>query len=108
MSNSRCLSLLPVFLSLLISSCGDDPKLVEKREKQKVEITRLKGELAIIEEKLKDLPADVSNQLAEAKSLSEKQAAEIAELESQAAALENQKRSLQAEHDAYRAKYQVK
>ncbi len=108
MSNLHCFSLLLVFFSLLVSSCGDDPKLVEKREKQKAEIIRLKGELSLIDEKLKNLPADVSTQLAEAKSLSEKQSAEIVELESQVAALESRKRSLQSEYDAYRIKYQVK
>jgi chromosome segregation ATPase len=95
-------------LAMSCASCSDDPKLVEKREKQKAEITRLKGELALIEEKLKSLPPDVSADLAEAKQLSEKQAAEVAGLETEVAALETKKRALQGEFDAYRAKYQVK
>ncbi len=108
MSNLRCFSSLLVCFFLSVPSCGDDPKLVEKREKQKAEIIRLKGELSLIEEKLKNLPADVSTQLTEAKSLSEKQSAEIVELENQVAVLESRKRSLQSEFDAYRIKYQVK
>ncbi len=100
-------SLLALF-ALSCASCGDDPKLVEKREKQKAEIARLKGELALIEEKLKSLPPDVSKDLAEAQQLSEKQSAEVAGLENEVAVLEARKRSLQSEFDAYRAKYQVK
>lgn len=99
---------LLTLISLSLTSCGDDPKLVEKREKQKAEIARLKGELSLIEEKLKDVPPDLSTQLVEAKVLSEKQSAEIAELESEVAQLETRKRSLQAEYDTYRLKYQVK
>ena len=101
-------SLIVVSLSLLFSSCGDDPKLVEKREKQKIELTRLKGELALVEEKLKDIPPDVSTELAEAKKLSEKKSAEVADLEREIAVLEMQKLSLQGEFEAYQAKYKVK
>lgn len=99
---------LAVLFVLSCASCGDDPKLVEKREQQKAEITRLKGELALIDEKLKNLPPDVSADLAEAKTLSGKQTAEVAGLETEIAGLEARKRSLQDEFDAYRAKYQVK
>jgi chromosome segregation ATPase len=99
---------LLVLFSLVFTSCGDDPKLVEKKEKQKAEIIRLKGELAFIEEKLKSLPADVTTDLAEARKLSEKQTAEVAELEKEVAGLEARKRSLQSEFDSYKAKYQVK
>lgn len=98
-----------VALSLLsFVSCSEDPKLVEKREKQKIEITQLKGDVALIEEKLKNLPPDVSADLAEAKQVSEKQSAEVAKLESEVAALDARKRALQSEFDAYRVKYQVK
>lgn len=99
---------LAVLFALSCASCGDDPKLVEKREKQKAEITKLKGELALIDEKLKNLPPDVSTDLAEAKTLSEKQTAEVAGLETEVAGLEARKHSLQGEFDAYKAKYQVK
>lgn len=89
-------------------SCSEDPKLVEKREKQKIEITRLTGELALVNEKLKNVPPDVADKLAEAKKLSEKQKAEVATLETEIAALEAKKRSLKGEFEAYQAKYQVK
>jgi peptidoglycan hydrolase CwlO-like protein len=95
-------------ISLLFCSCEDDPKLVDKREKQRAEITRLKGELALIEEKLKSLPPDVSAELGEAKQLSEKQNAEVAQLERDVASLESKKRELQANFTDYQAKYQLK
>lgn len=93
---------------LLISSCGDDPELVAKREKQRTEITRLKGEIAILEEKIKVMPPDVSEELEQAKERAKTQAEEIAKLESEVSALEARKRSLQDEFDKYRAKYPTK
>lgn len=97
-----------ILFALACASCGDDPKLVEQREKQKVEIARLKGELTLVNEKLKNLPPDVADQLVEAKKLSEKQSAEVALLETEVAALETKKRLLKSEFEAYQAKYQVK
>lgn len=103
------LSHVAVLLAALsCSSCGDDPKLVEKRDKQKSELTRLKGELALIDEKLKALPPDVSSELSEAKRLSIKQTAEVEALETEIAGLEAQKRSIESEFDAYQVKYQAK
>jgi chromosome segregation ATPase len=99
---------LAVAAALSCASCGDDPKLVEQREKQKSEITRLKGELALIDEKLKNLPPDVSAELAEAKKLSETQNAEIAALEAEVSGLEDKKRALESEFQSYQVKYQVK
>jgi predicted nucleic acid-binding Zn-ribbon protein len=101
------------FLSVFIiafsgASCGDDSKLVEKREMQKIEITRLKGELALFEEKLKNLPPDVSMDLKDARQLFEKQAAAVAGLEKEVEDLEAQKQALQSKFDAYRVKYQAK
>ena len=94
--------------TFVCSSCGDDPKLVEKHEKQKAELVRLKGELALIEERLKNLPPDVSEELELAKKQAEKQTAEIASLETELTELEARKRALQSEFDSYRSKYQVK
>ncbi len=100
--------LLTLLFAIGCLSCSEDAKLVEQREKQKVEIARLKGDLALVNEKLKNLPPDVADQLAEAKKLSEKQSAEVASLEAEVAALEVKKRSLKSEFEAYQAKYQVK
>jgi chromosome segregation ATPase len=99
--------LIPVFIALACVSCGDDPQLVEKREKQKAEITRLQGELALIEEKLKTIPPDVSAELEAAKQEVATQIADIASLEEQVSALAAAKRSLQSEFDAYKAKYPI-
>lgn len=108
MSFIRCSYSLAILLAVACSSCSDDPKLVEKREKQKTEITRLKGELALINEKLKNLPPDVTDELAEARALAEKQSIEVAGLETEVASLESKKRSLQSDFDAYQLKYQAK
>jgi uncharacterized protein (DUF3084 family) len=99
---------LAVFLCLGLASCGDKPELVEKREKQRAEIARLKGDLALVDEKLKDLPPDVSSELAEAKQLSAKQSAEVAALETEVAGLESRKQALLDEYTAYQAKYKIK
>lgn len=109
MSFSRPVS-FPILLAIACGciSCSDDPKLVEKREKQKLEIARLTGELALVTEKLKNVPPDVAGQLAEARKLSEKQSAEVALLETEVAALEAKKRALKSEFEAYQVKYQVK
>lgn len=96
-------------LALALASCGgDDPELVEKLEKQKAEVTRLRGELALIEEKLKYVPEDVSGELAKAEDQAEEQAGEIGRLEDEIASLQERKSSLQEEFDAYRQKYQIK
>lgn len=108
MKYSLCSCSLLILITLSCASCSDDPKLVEKREKQKFEIARLKGELALIEERLKNLPPDVSTDLIAAKQLSDRQTAEVAGLEKEIAGLEARKKNLQKEFDVYRAKYQVK
>ncbi len=109
MSLSRfSLHAMTVIVMMVSVSCGDDPELVAKHEEQKAEITRLKGEIALIDEKLKNLPPDVSSQLAEAKSTAEKQGTEVAALESQVAELDARKRTLEKEFDTYRVKYPVK
>jgi len=95
-------------IPLLLVSCGDDPKMVAKYETQKIEISRLKGELLLIEEKLKNLPPDISKDLVKAKEQSEKQTTEIGLLETEVTGLEAKKRGLQADYDAYKLRYQLK
>lgn len=96
-----------MLVALGCASCSD-PELVEKREKQKTEIARLKGEMALVTEKIKNLPPDVSEQLVEAQKLAEKQTGEVTALETEIASLEIKKKSLQTEFDAYKVKYQLK
>ena len=90
------------------SSCGENPGLVAKRDAQKAEIDRLSEELANKQEKLKNLPPDVSVDLARAKKQVVQKNAEIEQLEGELAGLTERKRALQTEFDAYRAKYQIK
>lgn len=105
---SNRITIVPLLMmALSFTSCGDKPELVEKREKQRTEITRLKGELALIDEKLKNLPPDVSTELAEAKDLATKQETEISTLEGEVADLEARKKALEEEFAAYKAKYSV-
>lgn len=97
---------LAVLLAVALTSCGDDPVMVEKREKQRAEIIKLKGELALIDERLKSMPPDVSEELETAKQEAAKNAVEVEKLETEVAALEAKKRSVQEEFDAYRIRYQ--
>jgi restriction endonuclease S subunit len=103
--HSKEITLCIIFL---LTSCGEDPKLVAVRERQKAEIARLKGELALIEEKLRHMPQNLSADLETERKKSEQQKAEIAVLESEIAQLEARKLSLQEEYQAYRKKYQIK
>jgi peptidoglycan hydrolase CwlO-like protein len=99
---------IAVCIALTCVSCGDDPKLVVKREQQKAEISRLKGELALIEEKLRNMTPDVSAELDKARKQAEEQTSEITRLETEISGLEARKRSLEDEFDSYRARYPLK
>ena len=89
-------------------SCGDDPKLEEKHERQKAAIVRLRAEVALIEEKLKNLPPDVSADLRLAEKKAEEQQAGIVRLQAEISALQARKIALQKEYDRYRAKHPLK
>jgi peptidoglycan hydrolase CwlO-like protein len=99
--------LLSLSACLILSSCGDDPELVKKREQQKAEIARLEGEVALLTEKLESLPPDRSNELADIKIKAESQAAEMEKLDAEIVGLEAKKRALENEFDAYKKKYPV-
>lgn len=99
---------LVVISSVLLVSCGEDPKLVAKVEQQKAEISKLRGEIALVDEKLKNLPPDVSSELAITRELADKQNTEVAALEKEIETLEQRKASLQSEFDTYKIKYQLK
>ena len=79
-----------------------------KREKQRAELSRLNGELALIEEKLKNMPPDVSEELEKVRKTEKEQTARISALETEINSLQERKRELQGEFDSYRAKYQLK
>lgn len=92
----------------LLTSCGDDPKLVAVSEKQKAEIARLRGEIALIEEKLRNMPPNLASELEAARIKSAQQKSEINQLESEITQLEAKKVSLEEEFKSYRLKYQLK
>lgn len=92
---------------LFLSSCGDDPELVKKREQQKSEIARLEGEVALLTEKLSTLPPDRSNELADMKKKVEMQTAELEKLDTEIVALEAKKRILENDYEEYKKKYPV-
>jgi chromosome segregation ATPase len=103
---TRCI-LTAVTLAAL-SGCGDDPEQVRKVREQRVEITRLSGELALLEEKLGNLPADKSGDLAVAKKQADDQAAEILKLEAEIVNLDAQRKALEDELASYKRKYPVR
>lgn len=92
-------------LCLSSSSCSDDPELVREREAQKVEISKLEGELAILEERLEQVPPDRSEEVVQLKEDAETNRAQIAEVEAEIEALERKKADLEKQHEAYRRKY---
>lgn len=108
MKTPRFALTVPALVAMLCCSCGEDPKMVEKRDRQQAEITRLKGEIALIDEKLKSMPPDVGEELENARKRTAEQTATLAELEKEIAGLEAKKRAIQTEFDSYRAKYQLK
>lgn len=97
-----------IMLSLLCISCdSDDPALIAKKNAQATEITRLKGEIALLEEKLRNLPPDVSGELERRREEVAKQQAAIDGLEAGIREQEQRKNELQREFDAYKAKYGI-
>lgn len=108
-TNTRCLRALALLLtSLAVSSCGDDPELVRKRDIQKAEIALLDGELKILQEKIAQLPPDRATDIAQMKQKSELQQEEIAKLEQEIASLQKEKSQIEKDHEAYRRKYIVR
>ena len=93
---------------LSFSSCGDDPELVRKRHEQETEIRELNGELKILQERISQLPADRSSEIAALKKTSEEQQAQIATLEADIDRLQKDKAKIEKDHEAYRRKYIVR
>jgi hypothetical protein len=103
--------LRPAALALLcvsISSCGDDPELVRKREEQKAELRLLDGELKILQEKISQIPPDRSTEISKLKQESELQQQDISKLELEIEALQKEKAQVEKDHEAYRRKYVVR
>jgi septal ring factor EnvC (AmiA/AmiB activator) len=95
-------------LCLSLSSCGDDPELVRKREEQKAEIRRLDGELKVLQEKISQIPQDKTSELSKLKQNSEIQKDEIEGLEGDIASLQAKKAEIEKAHEAYKRKYVIR
>ncbi|QTN31350.1 hypothetical protein HZ994_03060 [Akkermansiaceae bacterium] len=93
---------------LLFVSCGEDPELVRKHGEQEAEIAKLKGELALAEERLKNLPEDKTSELKAAESETRALQAEHTKLTQEVADLEAEHKSLREEYEAYQRKYALR
>ena len=85
-----------------------DEKTVNKIQKQKAEIIRLKDEIAVIEDEIKNFPPDIGVKLAESKKTNKRQAEEVARLEESIIELKRREIDLQNQYEIYCAKYKVR
>jgi FtsZ-binding cell division protein ZapB len=102
----RCVVALALCVAL--SSCGDDPELVKKREQLKAETSKLNGELSILKERLESMPKDKAVDIDKLKEQAENNRTQIASLESEVEALGKEKADIEKQHQAYKRKYVVK
>jgi septal ring factor EnvC (AmiA/AmiB activator) len=102
---SPCLTFV---FSALLFSCGEDPELVRKHGEQEAEIAKLTGELALMEERMKYLPADQSAELAAAEQETRKLEADHKKLAEEVADLEAESEELKDQYEKYRVKYTVR
>lgn len=91
----------------MVSAC-DSKEALKKRDDQALELTKLKAELAIIEEQIKDVPEDRTKELAAIEEETKAQEAEITKLEGEIKDLETRKATVQKEFDDYKKKYVVR
>lgn len=103
-----CPALGLALATCFLTSCGDDPQLVLKRDQQRAEITKLQSELAILQEKMGDIPPDRSREIEGMKKDVEDNRARIATLEGEIDSLEKEKAEVEKQHQAYRRKYVVR
>jgi archaellum component FlaC len=103
---ARCVAALVICVAL--SSCGDDPELVRKRDEQRVEISRLNGQLELLHEKMEQIPPDRGAKIEELKQQAEENRNQIAALEAEIEGLEKEKADVERQHQAYRRKYVAK
>lgn len=93
---------------LLLTACGEDPILVKKHGEQQAEIAKLAGELALIEERMKNLPPDQSAALNKTAAESVKLEAERSRLSGEVEALEAEHRELLQKYEDYKRKYAIR
>lgn len=95
-------------LCMFVISCNEDPELVRKHGEQEAEIAKLKGEITLMEERLKYLPPDQSSELAAAEQETRKLEAEQKQLADEVTRLEEEKDELKQQYEDYRRKYNVR
>jgi septal ring factor EnvC (AmiA/AmiB activator) len=93
--------------TLPFAACNEDPELVRKRGEQEAEMAKLSGEIALVEERLKNVPPDQSAELEAAKRETKKLEEEHKSLSAEVAELEAEHQSLKNEHEEYKRKYTV-
>lgn len=101
-------TLLFLTLTFTLASCGDDPELVRKREEQRAEIQRLQGELAILQEKLKNAPADQSEELAKTEEEITQEQSKISSLETEIASLKDRRRDVEEKLKRFQREYPLR
>jgi septal ring factor EnvC (AmiA/AmiB activator) len=94
-----------VVLFLACASCSDDPELVAKRELQRTEIARLQGDVALAEERLRNMPEDKGEDLKAAEKQLNELASEANKLDAEIAELQQRKADLEKELAQYKEKY---
>ncbi len=98
--------LLGAITSLSLASC-EDPRLVQKHSQQEAELTKLRGEFALLEERLKTMPEDQSLKLKEARLKQQNLEAELESLDSEVVSLEEEKKKLEEDYKMYQSRYVV-
>lgn len=101
-------SIAALSVSTCLVSCGEDPELLRKSREQQTEVVKLRSELALMEEKLRNLPPDKSEDLTTAKKQAEAQTAEITALEAEISNLDTRRKALEDEFNSYKRKYPVR
>lgn len=102
---TRCCA---IAICMFVVSCNEDPELVRKHGEQEAEIAKLKGEITLMEERLKYLPPDQSSELATAEQETRKLEAEHKQLADEVAKLESERDALKQQYEDYRRKYAVR
>ena len=100
--------LVPIVTASLLCSCGEDAELVRKHGAQEAEVAKLRGELALLEERLKNIPEDHSAQLKEAQEKQVKLEAELEGLNNEIGALEEKRKKLLEDYANYQQRYVVR
>jgi chromosome segregation ATPase len=96
-------------LMALLAACeGEDAERIAERERQRAEIVRLEGEIALLEERIENAPPDRSAELAEVKEAHARIKREIGQLEAEIGELETRKRELERELAAYQRDYPLR